>query len=145
MAGERIRVLIVDDHDATVQTVTTMLRLDPEFEVVGVANDGKAGVEQVAALQPDVALMDINMPVMDGITATEIIVQRHPGTAVVMLSAQTDHEYLRRSMNVGASYFLAKPVSSDEIYNAIRRSRRDRPAQRSPSSLRAAASDARRS
>ena len=121
MAGERIRVLIVDDHDATVQTVTTMLRLDPEFEVVGVANDGKAGVEQVAALQPDVALMDINMPVMDGITATEIIVQRHPGTAVVMLSAQTDHEYLRRSMNVGASYFLAKPVSSDEIYNAIRR------------------------
>jgi pilus assembly protein CpaE len=121
MAGERIRVLIVDDHDATVQTVTTMLQLDPEFEVVGVAGDGKSGIEQVAALQPDVTLMDINMPVMDGITATEIIVHRHPGTAVVMLSAQTDHEYLRRSMNVGASYFLAKPVSSDEIYNAIRR------------------------
>ena len=121
MAGERIRVLIVDDHDATVQTVTTMLQLDPEFEVIGVAGDGKTGVDQVAALHPDVVLMDINMPVMDGISATEIIVQQHPGTAVVMLSAQTDHEYLRRSMNVGASYFLAKPVSSDEIYNAIRR------------------------
>jgi pilus assembly protein CpaE len=121
MAGQRIRVLIVDDHDATVQTVTTMLSLDPDFEVVGTAADGKTGVEQVRALQPDVALMDINMPVMDGIAATEIIVHNLPGTAVVMLSAQTDHEYLRRSMNVGASYFLAKPVSSDELYNAIRR------------------------
>jgi pilus assembly protein CpaE len=121
MAGERIRVLIVDDHDATVQTVSTMLQLDPEFEVVGAAGDGKAGIEQVEKLQPHVALMDINMPVMDGIAATETIVHRFPGTAVVMLSAQSDHEYLRRSMNVGASYFLAKPVSSDELYNAIRR------------------------
>jgi pilus assembly protein CpaE len=121
MAGERIRVLLVDDHDATVQTVTTMLQLDPEFEVVGTAGDGKTGIDQVERLQPDVALMDINMPVMDGIAATEVIVHRFPATAVVILSAQTDHEYLRRSMNVGASYFLAKPVSSDELYNAIRR------------------------
>jgi pilus assembly protein CpaE len=121
MAGERIRVLIVDDHDATVQTVTTMLQLDPEFEVVGTASDGKTAITQVAALQPDVTLMDINMPVMDGIAATEIIVHEYPSTAVVMLSAQSDHEYLRRSMNVGASYFLAKPVSSDELYNSIRR------------------------
>ncbi|HKW78581.1 MAG TPA: response regulator [Candidatus Limnocylindria bacterium] len=121
MAGERIRVLIVDDHDATVQTVTTMLRLDPEFEVVGSAGDGKAGIEKVEQLRPHVALMDINMPVLDGISATEVIVHRFPATAVVMLSAQTDNEYLRRSMNVGASYFLAKPVSSDELYNAIRR------------------------
>ena len=121
MPGERIRVLIVDDHDATVQTVTTMLRLDPEFEIVGSAGDGKTAIDAVANLEPHVVLMDINMPVMDGISATEVIVQRHPGTAVVMLSAQSDHEYLRRSMNVGASYFLAKPVSSDELYNAIRR------------------------
>src|SRR5438067_1575249 len=121
MAGERMRVLIVDDHDATVQTVTTMLRLDPEFEVVGTASDGKAGIERVADLEPNVVLMDINMPVMDGISATEVIVHRYPATAVVMLSAQSDHEYLRRSMNVGASYFLAKPVSSDDLYNAIRR------------------------
>ncbi|HYY55167.1 MAG TPA: response regulator [Candidatus Dormibacteraeota bacterium] len=121
MAGERIRVLIVDDHDATVQTVTTMLQLDREFEVVGAAGDGKAAIEAVERLEPHVVLMDINMPVMDGIAATEAIVHRFSGTAVVMLSAQTDHEYLRRSMNVGASYFLAKPVSSDELYNAIRR------------------------
>jgi hypothetical protein len=61
------------------------------------------------------------MPVLDGIAATEGIVQRHPGTAVVILSGQSDHEYLRRAMNVGASYYLNKPVSADELYNAVRR------------------------
>src|SRR3989442_3667354 len=121
MASQKIRVVIVDDHDSTVQTLATLLKLEPDFELVGTAGDGLAGIEQVKLHRPDVALMDINMPRMDGITATEVIVTTVPETAVVMLSAQSDNDYLRRSMNVGASYFLAKPVASDELYNAIRR------------------------
>lgn len=122
LTGERITVLIVDDHDSTVQTVASLLGLEKEFEVVGTAEDGIAAVEKVAALRPDVVLMDINMPRMDGITATQAIVTEHPEVAVVMLSGLADQEVLRRSMNVGASYFLNKPVASDELYNAIRRS-----------------------
>ncbi len=121
MANEKIRVLIVDDHDATVQTVSTLLSLAGDFAVIGTAGDGVAAIEQVKQSHPDVVLMDINMPRMDGIAATEVIVQMQPEVAVVMLSAQSDNDYLRRSMNVGASYFLAKPVAADELYNAIRR------------------------
>ena len=121
MADDAVSVLVVDDQPPFRTAAKSVVRVTPGFEVVGEAETGEDAILQVEALHPDVVLMDINMPVMDGISATEIIVQQHPGTAVVMLSAQTDHEYLRRSMNVGASYFLAKPVSSDEIYNAIRR------------------------
>lgn len=114
-------MLIVDDLEATVQTISAVLALDGGFAVVGSASDGKAGIARVEELRPDVVLMDINMPVLDGIAATEVIVARFPETAVVMLSAETDNDHLRRSMNVGASYFLSKPVSSDELYNAVRR------------------------
>lgn len=121
MTTEKIRILVVDDHDGTVQTLSTLLRLEPDFDVVGTAGDGIAAIEQVKLNRPDVVLMDIMMPRMDGIAATEVIVSFAPETAVVMVSAQSDHEYLRKSMNVGASYFLAKPISSEELLNAIRR------------------------
>ncbi len=121
MAGEKIRILIVDDHEATVQTITTRLKIYPDFDVVGTAGDGIAAIEQVKLHRPDVVLMDINMPRMDGIAATEVILTTVPETAVVMVSAQSDSDFLRRSMNVGASFFLPKPISSDELDNAIRR------------------------
>lgn len=122
MSEERIRVFIVDDHEATVQTISSLLRLEEDFEIVGTAGDGITAVDQVAALAPDVVLMDINMPRMDGITATEVIHAKSPEVAVIMLTGEADQELLRRSMNVGASYFLNKPVSPDELFNALRRS-----------------------
>jgi pilus assembly protein CpaE len=122
VSGERIRVFIVDDHEATVQTISSLLRLEEDFEVVGTSGDGIAAVDQVAALVPDVVLMDINMPRMDGITATEVIHAKSPDVSVIMLTGEADQELLRRSMNVGASYFLNKPVSPDELFNALRRS-----------------------
>lgn len=122
MSGERIKVFIVDDHEATVQTISSLLRLEEDFEIVGTSGDGITAVDQVAALAPDVVLMDINMPRMDGITATEVIHAKSPEVAVIMLTGEADQELLRRSMNVGASYFLNKPVSPDELFNALRRS-----------------------
>ena len=121
MPAEKIRVLVVDDNESTVEAVSVMLKLDKDFEVVGVALEGREAIVKAAELHPDVVLMDINMPVMDGIAATEEIIHKHLATAVVILSGQSDHEYLRRAMNVGASYYLNKPVSSDELYNAVRR------------------------
>jgi pilus assembly protein CpaE len=122
VSGERIKVFIVDDHESTVQTISSLLRLEKDFEIVGTSGDGITAVDEVAALAPDVVLMDVNMPRMDGITATEVIRAKAPDVAVVMLTGEADQELLRRSMNVGASYFLNKPVSPDELFNALRRS-----------------------
>src|SRR5512137_1548999 len=123
MAGEeqKIRVLIVDDVAETRENIRKLLQFDSDLEVVGAANSGHSGIEAAKELRPDVVLMDINMPDMDGITATELIRQQNPATQVVILSVQGDPNYMRRAMLAGARDFLTKPPALDELTAAMRR------------------------
>jgi pilus assembly protein CpaE len=118
--SDRIRVLIVDDISETRDHLTRLLGFEPDIEVIGTAASGAEAIEQATKLQPDVVLMDINMPDMDGITATERLSSHVPTAAVVMMSVQGEADYLRRSMLAGAREFLVKPFSSDELTASIR-------------------------
>jgi pilus assembly protein CpaE len=118
--ADRIQVLIVDDISETRDHLAKLLGFEPDIEVVGTAASGAEAIEQAASLVPDVILMDINMPDMDGITATERLSAQVPSAAVVMMSVQGEADYLRRSMLAGAREFLVKPFSSDELTASIR-------------------------
>src|SRR5205085_3618490 len=118
--ADRIKVLIVDDIPETRDHLSKLLGFESDVEVVGAAAGGAEAIEQATALKPDVVLMDINMPGMDGITATEKLASDVPTAAVVMMSVQGEADYLRRSMLAGAREFLVKPFSSDELSASIR-------------------------
>jgi pilus assembly protein CpaE len=118
--ADQIRVLIVDDIPETRDHLTKLLGFEGDIEVVGSAASGAEAIEMAGGLVPDIVLMDINMPDMDGITATESLSARVPSTAVVMMSVQGESDYLRRSMLAGAREFLVKPFSSDELTASIR-------------------------
>src|ERR1043166_8306126 len=120
-AGEKIRVMIVDDVSETRENVRKLLQFESDVEVVGVARTGKEAIQVSQDLQPDVVLMDINMPDMDGISATEAIRAKQPAVQVVILSVQGDQNYMRRAMLAGARDFLTKPPMGDELISAIRR------------------------
>ena len=115
-----IRVLIVDDIPETRDHLTKLLGFEGDVQVVGSAASGREALELAVQLTPDIVLMDINMPDMDGITATEQLAALAPTTAVVMMSVQGEADYLRRSMLAGAREFLVKPFSSDELAQSIR-------------------------
>jgi pilus assembly protein CpaE len=118
--ADQIRVLIVDDIPETRDHLAKLLGFEGDIEVVGSAASGAEAIEQAGRLQPDVVLMDINMPDMDGITATERLSSEVPTASVVMMSVQGEADYLRRSMLAGAREFLVKPFSSDELTASIR-------------------------
>jgi pilus assembly protein CpaE len=119
--GEKIRVLIVDDITETRENVRKLLQFESDVEVVGAARTGKEAIELSKEVLPDVLLMDINMPDMDGITATERVKRILPHAQIVILSVQNDPNYMRRAMMAGARDFLAKPPTVDELTAAIRR------------------------
>ena len=121
MAEEKIRVIIVDDIAETRENIRKLLQFESDVEVVGVARTGREGIDLSKEVSPDVVLMDINMPDMDGITATEAIHKILPFCQIVILSVQSDPNYMRRAMLAGARDFLAKPPTVDELTNAIRR------------------------
>jgi pilus assembly protein CpaE len=124
---ELIRVLIVDDIAETRSHLAKLLGFEADIEVVGSAASGAEALDLAVRLSPDVVLMDINMPDIDGITATEQLVLRAPRAAVIMMSVQGEADYLRRSMLAGAREFLVKPFSSDELTASIRQvSQRER-------------------
>jgi pilus assembly protein CpaE len=118
---EKIRLLIVDDIPETRENLRKLLFFESDIDVVGAATNGEEGIEMALELQPDIVLMDINMPGIDGITASERITQRVPFCQIIMMSVQGESDYLRRSMLAGAREFLIKPFSSDELVSSIRR------------------------
>lgn len=121
MALEKIRVLIVDDIAETRENVRKLLQFESDVDVAGAAGSGKEGIQLAQELDPDVVLMDINMPDIDGISATEIIRQKQPHIQVIILSVQNDQNYMRRAMLAGARDFLTKPPMGDELISAVRR------------------------
>ena len=119
--SDKIRILIVDDIPETRENVRKLLAFENDVEVVGVAGTGREGIQLARDLQPHIVLMDINMPDMDGITAVESISRDVPVAQVIMMSVQSEADYLRRSMLAGARDFLTKPFTSDELVSTIRR------------------------
>jgi pilus assembly protein CpaE len=118
---EKTRIMIVDDVSETRENLRKLLQFESDIDVVGTARTGKEAIQLAQETNPDVVLMDINMPDMDGIAATEAIRQKMPNVQVVILSVQGDPNYMRRAMLAGARDFLQKPPMPDELVDAIRR------------------------
>lgn len=121
--GEQIRVLIVDDHRLLRQGLRAVLELEPGLSVLGEAGDGVEAVQLAHELRPDVVVMDLRMPVMDGIEATSRIHRELADTEVVILSAETDAATIVASVRAGALGCLGKSSSPDELIQAIRAAR----------------------
>jgi pilus assembly protein CpaE len=119
-AEDPIRVLIVDDIAETRENLRKLLQFEADIKVVGAARTGEEGLRLARETMPDVVLMDINMPDMDGITATEALVADIPFAQIVILSVQSDADYMRRAMQAGARDFIPKPPSGDELIATIR-------------------------
>lgn len=115
-----IRVLLVDDHTLFREGLRALLAAESDISVVGEAADGREAVEKVEALAPDLVLMDIVMPRMDGLEATARIKQRHPAVRVLILSMYDDEEYVQEAIQAGASGYLLKGTAADDLIVAIR-------------------------
>lgn len=119
--GEEIRILIVDDNPGTRENVSRLLYFEDDLEVIGQAINGREGVEMAIDLKPHIVLMDINMPDMDGITATQEMATKAPFSQVIIMSVQSDQHYMKRAMAAGARDFQPKPFTSQELVSCIRR------------------------
>lgn len=115
-----IRLLLVDDQSLICQGLQAVLAQEPDLQVVGSAGNGEAAIAQVAALQPDIVLMDIRMPVMTGIEATRLIVEQFPNTKVLVLSTFDDDRDIAQAMRAGAKGYLLKDMPAPELIEAIR-------------------------
>ncbi|HSP54752.1 MAG TPA: response regulator transcription factor, partial [Dehalococcoidia bacterium] len=116
----KIRVLVVDDHAIVRDGVRLILEAQPDIEVIGEASDGKEALEKAHRLSPDVVVMDIAMPGMNGLEATTAIKQEIPAVQVLALTMHADHEYFFEVLNAGASGYVLKGGSSADLLAAIR-------------------------
>lgn len=119
-ATKRIRVLIVDDHSVVRDGITSILELQNDIDVVGQAENGKEALVKVGGLSPDIVIMDIMMPEMNGLEATKRIYEQYPQTRVVMLSQYDDEENILAAEKIGAYGFIPKRAASAQLVNAIR-------------------------
>lgn len=115
-----IRILLVDDQNLIRRGLVALLEAEPDLEVIGEAENGQRAIELAQILQPDVVLMDIHMPVMDGVTATQMICQQLPSVKVLVLTTFDEDEYVAEALRVGARGYLLKDMPSEELANAIR-------------------------
>jgi len=116
-----IRLLVCEDQTLMRQGLVTILGLEPGIQVVGEAGNGQQAIEMVSKLRPDVVLMDVEMPVMGGVEATQIITSRYPGTGVVILTTFDYEEYVFEGVKAGAMGYMLKDTPAPELANTIRR------------------------
>ncbi|HXR07607.1 MAG TPA: response regulator transcription factor, partial [Candidatus Acidoferrum sp.] len=117
---KKITVLLAEDHTIVREGFRSMLELEEDLEVAGEAQDGRQAVALAKKLRPDVVLMDIAMPLLNGLEATRQVHEAVPGTKVLMLSAHSDDAYVKTAAESGAVGFLLKQTSSHEVCRAIR-------------------------
>jgi DNA-binding NarL/FixJ family response regulator len=115
-----IRILLVDDQHIIRQGLKTMLESNDDMQVIGEAENGQRALESLTSLNPDVVLMDIRMPIMDGISTTEAIVQKYPNIKILVLTTFDDDDYISKAMCLGAKGYLLKDTEPDELALAIR-------------------------
>jgi DNA-binding NarL/FixJ family response regulator len=115
-----IRLLLVDDQTIIRQGIKSLLESQPDFEVVGEAENGKQAISQVEALQPDVVLMDVRMPIIDGVAATKALTQQFPLVKVLILTTFDDDNYISQGMGFGAKGYLLKDTPLEALANTIR-------------------------
>jgi NarL family two-component system response regulator LiaR len=125
--SEPIRVLVVDDHAMVRKGLSTFLRIKPDLELVGEASDGEEALRLCEQAQPDVVLMDLVMPKMDGTAATQAIRERWPQVQVIALTSFQERKLVREALQAGAISYLLKNVSVDELAEAIRAAHAGRP------------------
>jgi HlyD family secretion protein len=116
----QVRILIVDDQNSIRERLKLLLEPEEDLEVIGVAEDGAIAIKQVESLQPDVVLIDLEMPGMNGVKATKIISKRFPDCQILVLSSHDTNEYLNQAMDAGAKGYLLKNTPAEELRNAIR-------------------------
>ena len=117
----KIKMLIADDIDETRNVIRKMLSIEKGLiEIVGEASNGKEVIDQISSCKPDVVLMDINMPIMNGLEATEEITNRFPGVIVIIMSVQAESEYLKRAMFSGAKEYIIKPFNYEILVDTIK-------------------------
>ncbi|MBD2867446.1 response regulator transcription factor [Paenibacillus sp. IB182493] len=116
----KIKILLVDDHQIVLKGISFFLAMQPDFELVGEAHNGKEAVEKAAELQPDIILMDLNMPIMDGIEASNLIAQRNPDIKVLVLTSFSDRSHIMPALQAGAIGYMLKDVEPDQLAEAIR-------------------------
>ena len=118
-ATRRIRVLIVDDHPMVAAGIRAILESYEDLEVVGTLSNGQDAVDQVSAFDPDVMLLDLNMPRLSGLSASELILERRPGTRILILSMHDSPEYISTALRHGAMGYILKDVPTEEVKRAI--------------------------
>ncbi|MDD1780992.1 response regulator transcription factor [Enterovibrio sp. ZSDZ35] len=114
-----IQVLLVDDHRVVIEGFIARLDSEKGISVVGTASNGVEALEQAKLLNPDVVLMDISMPILNGLDATALFKQEHPDTKILMLTMHDNREYILEVMQCGASGYILKDVSAEEMVKAI--------------------------
>ncbi len=120
-AVPKIRLLLAEDSAGTRHNVINLLGFEPDIEVIGAVGSARQAVDLAVQLRPAVILMDINLPDMDGLTATSHILRMLPATAVIIMSVQDESAYQQRALAAGAKAFLVKPFSGDELVDTVRR------------------------
>ncbi len=115
----KIRLVIVDDNTEMRENIRTLLMFQKDISIVGQAGTGEEAIQKTEDLKPDIVLMDINMPDMTGVEATEVILQRYPTTTVIMMSIEDGKEYLQKAFAIGARGYLTKPFSGEELKSTI--------------------------
>jgi YesN/AraC family two-component response regulator len=121
MPYQKLRVLIADDVQETRRSTRLMLAINPDVEVVAIATNGEQAVELANQHKPDIAIMDINMPLMDGLSAIGMMMETQPDLACIIISAEKDSQTLRNAMSIGAREYLIKPFTVDELNMAVHR------------------------
>lgn len=121
MPDNKLRILIADDVQETRRTTRMMLAINPDVVVVAIAKNGSDAVEMAIRHKPDIAILDINMPKIDGLSAYEMMLETQPNLACIIISAERDHLVLRNAMSAGAREYLVKPFTVDELNTAVQR------------------------
>jgi DNA-binding NarL/FixJ family response regulator len=115
-----IRILIADDHEVVAEGLKQLIEAQADMQVVAIAGDGRDAVRQVGELEPDVVIMDLSMPELNGADATRVILEQNPERKVIVLSMYADHEYVRRALKSGALGYVVKRSAAKDVVEAIR-------------------------